>query len=122
MQMMVTHEVDVNFICQTDGKGYWSRAIAAVNINKLQLIAYPNNAFGELQVYFDDSWQVSQFGLIYTDDLWLQQFRKGLLGLGFSMAAVMMVDYSEQGMQGRDYVSLDVKKGFIQEYRSMYHV
>jgi hypothetical protein len=42
-------------------------------------------------------------------------FHHGLLECGFSKEAVLEVQYSEHGMQGKDYVSLDVGEKFIFE-------
>jgi hypothetical protein len=91
----------------TNGQGYWSRAVKAVDIVDMQ-VAYINDErdFGELRVYFNtDTWNVDADGLIYTDTQWrneLQAFldTHGLPGKDIS--------YSEQGMQGDNYVSMDI--------------
>jgi len=105
----------VSTTLQTDGKGLWSRKVAAVEITGLQL-AYTNDEldFGELRVRFNkDTWDVSKDGLIYTDRLFLQQLREFLTAKGFDASDV---DYSEQGMQGSTYVSLDVGECFINTF------
>jgi hypothetical protein len=96
----------------TIGDGYWSNVAKAVGIKDMQ-INYCNEEkdFGELCVYFNtDDWNVEVDGLIYTDSLFVKQLRKFLDEQGLAGADV---DYSEQGMQGEDYVSLDVGKKFI---------
>jgi len=61
--------------------------------------------FGELRVYFDtDTWSTSSDGLIYTDRGWLKELQAFLNAHGLPGSDV---SYSEQGMQGDDYVSLD---------------
>jgi hypothetical protein len=45
--------------------------------------------------------------------LFLKQLRKYLVGLGFNSEDV---GYSEQGMQGDDYVSLDAGPKFIESF------
>jgi hypothetical protein len=103
----------------TNGTGYWSNIAAAVDITKLDLqYIDEEREFGELCVHFavKDSancWDVSTMGLIYTDRQFLSELRAYLVSLGFTSAEAEDVGYSEQGMQGRDYVSLDVGEEFI---------
>lgn len=96
----------------TDGSGYWSDIIKEVFVTKMG-ITYLNdeNDFGELRVYFDtNSWNVNQDGLIYTDKLFLETLKAYMLDMGYDGSDV---SYSEQGMQGDNYVSLDVGPKFI---------
>jgi hypothetical protein len=48
--------------------------------------------------------------LIYTDSLFLASLKRILAEQGFDASDVT---YSEQGMQGTDYVSLDVGPKFL---------
>ena len=104
-----------NYILNTSGIGYWSNEARAVNTTHIQL-AYENDDsdFGELRVYFDtNTWDVDLHGLIYTDKGFIKDLRKALAEhdlAGFD------VEYSEQGMQGDNYVSLDVGEAFIRSY------
>ena len=96
----------------TDGSGYWSDIVKEVFVTKMG-ITYLNdeNDFGELRVYFDtNSWNVNQDGLIYTDKLFLETLKAYMLDMGYDGSDV---SYSEQGMQGDNYVSLDVGPKFI---------
>lgn len=99
---------------QTSGDGYWSNVIAPVNTTKLT-VDYVNDEedFGELRVHFDNSWVVKTDGLIYTDKQFIKELRRELTAVGLPGSDV---DYSEQGMQGNDYVSLDVGKKFIKAW------
>ena len=104
----------MNIQTATSGAGLWSDESRRVKITRLS-IAYLNNEtlldsdFGELRAYFDPTaWNVDEFGLIYTDPGWIQSFRTELMRLGFSADAVDELDYSEQGIQGRNFVSLDI--------------
>jgi len=100
---------------QTAGDGYWSTVAKAVEITSLQL-AYTNDEldFGELRVYFNTrTWDTYKDGLIYTDTLFLEDLCLMLDNLGFDATDV---GYSEQGMQGDNYVSLDVGECFINTY------
>jgi len=100
---------------QTAGDGYWSNVAKAVEITGLQL-SYTNDEldFGELCVYFNtQTWDVNKDGLIYTDSLFLEDLCLMLDALGFDASDV---SYSEQGMQGDNYVSLDVGECFINAF------
>jgi hypothetical protein len=96
----------------TAGTGLWSTAKRLVP-SKAIGINYINDEedFGELIVKFDTAkWDIYELGLIYTDPVWLDQLKDELATAGFDPVDVT---YSEQGMQGNDYVSLDVGKHFL---------
>ena len=106
--------VKFRHVLHTNGKGLWSRAAKEVATLHLTLSIWNSmGTFGELRVYFDtNSWSVRKDGLIYTDELFMRELRKALSN--FLDARVgTSVDYSEQGMQGRNYVSCDVDERFI---------
>ena len=99
----------------TAGDGYWSNTAKAVEITGLQL-AYINDEldFGELRVRFNKAtWDVNKDGLIYTDSLFEEELCELLTDLGYDASDV---SYSEQGMQGDTYVSLDVGECFINTF------
>jgi hypothetical protein len=105
----------VNATLHTAGDGYWSRKQTAVEVTRL-VLAYTNDEldFGELRVYFNTkTWDVNTDGLIYTDSLFLEELCALLTQLGFDASDV---SYSEQGMQGDTYVSLDVGECFINTF------
>lgn len=96
----------------TNGKGYWSRAQKTVQITDMR-VPYVNDEkdFGELRVYFNTKdWDVNVDGLIYTDRQFMLELREFLNAQGLQGADV---DYSEQGMQGDNYVSCDVGEKFL---------
>lgn len=108
-------------ICATDGSGLWTDVCKPVKILRLD-IAYLDNetligsTFGELRVYFDvKSWDAVYDGFIYTDKNWIKDFRSFLRSMNFTDRAVESIDYSELGMQGTDYVSMDIADPFIIE-------
>jgi len=112
--------IEVNWTASTIGDGYWSKVARDVRIERIHL-GYVNKdlSFGELRVYFDTkTWTVGEQGdgLIYTDSQFLDQLKDHLFLAGFD---TIDVDYSEQGMQGDDYVSLDVGAKFISSWRQM---
>ena len=114
----------VDFTCNTNGRGLWSSHALTVRCLELDLEVFEDDDepgvkdFGELRVRFDlETWDPSQHGLIYTDKLFVKELRVELERLGFSKEAIAEVEYSEQGMQGDDYVSLDVYgETFIDEF------
>jgi hypothetical protein len=109
-----THTGDIN--------GLWSQAAKTVQVLRVEL-AYCNDEcdFGELRAYFNTStWDCNEDGLIYTDGIWLDEFRALMRSLGFTRAAVDAISYSEQGMQGDNYVSMDVDADFLREVEPMY--
>ena len=102
----------------TNGKGYWSRTAKAVEIVDMR-VAYINDEkdFGELRVYFNtDTWDVNTMGLIYTDKQFRQELNAFLTAQGLAEA-----DYSEQGMQGDNYVSLDVGAEFLSTWERKFN-
>lgn len=106
---------NLNLNFRTDGSGYWSKASKLVLATCMEL-AYVNEDkdFGELRVYFNTGdWNVNEDGLIYTDNQWLDQFKNALYRLGYNDSDVY---YSEQGMQGDNFVSLDVGEKFISSW------
>ena len=96
----------------TSGDGYWSSARKTVNTIGLE-VPYINDErnFGELRVHFDPrSWDINEDGLIYTDTRFLKELRAKLNDIGFPGDDI---EYSEQGMQGDEFVSLDVGPEFL---------
>jgi len=113
-------------ICRTSGEGLWSEVCQHVMITKL-VVSYlsgetiETSKHGELRAYFDiDTWN-RDGTLIYTDLLWIKDFRNLLRTYGFSEEAVNTVDYSESGMQGTQFVSLDIGQAFIRELSPLYN-
>jgi hypothetical protein len=75
--------------------------------------------FGELRVYFDtDTWNVNTDGLIYTDS----KFKQDLMKFVKEQGLVVDLCYSEQGMQGDNYVSLDVGAEFLDSWARKFGV
>ena len=101
-------------IFSTCGDGYWSNVAKPVHITDMRL-AYVSDEkdFGELRVYFNTKyWDVNTDGLIYTDSNFLDELCDFLIAHNLSND----VWYSEQGMQGDNYVSLDVSEDFIKAW------
>jgi len=101
----------------TNGRGYWSRAVKAVRIVDMRLgYVSDEKDVGELCVYFNtQDWDVNTDGLIYTDKQFKQELNAFLVAQG-----LCAVEYSEQGMQGDNYVSLDVEADFLQAWEAKF--
>ena len=109
----------VNWVLKTGGDGLWSGKATSVTVLGISLpYVGDNEDYGELCVHFDeDTWEVENDGLIYTDSLFIEELRDKLNEMGLAGADA---DYSEQGMQGDDYVSLDVGKQFVDTWKQQY--
>ncbi len=115
---------DVNFVLSTAGNGYWSDVAKKVRVVKLELSVWDDDIadgelpeYGEVRAYFDtNDWDVDEDGLIYTDPQFERELAVALLSLGLDAEAVGTVGYSEQGMQGDDYVSLDAGEEFVRAW------
>lgn len=105
-------------IFNTSGDGYWSNVAKAVEITDMRLgYVSDEKDFGELCVFFNtDTWDVNKDGLIYTD----KQFKMDLMEFIKQHGLVVDLCYSEQGMQGDDYVSLDVGKDFLRSWEAKF--
>ena len=115
-------------ILHTDGKrGLWSNVAKAVTITDIQLGKATlwegdtdKDMFGELRVYFDTAtWDTYKDGLIYTDRGFLKELQAFLNAHGLKGSDV---SYSEQGMQGDDYVSLDAGYKFYKSWMAKFGV
>ena len=107
-------------ILSTIGDGYWSDVAKPVLVTDMKL-GYVNDEadFGELRVYFDtEYWDVNKDGLIYTDSGFYADLQKYITEQGL----VVDLCYSEQGMQGDNYVSLDVGADFLRSWADKYGV
>jgi len=102
------------------GDGLWSKVKGSVEITDMRL-GYVDEYrdFGELCVYFNtEHWDVNVDGLIYTD----KTFRQDLIQFCKEHGLVVDLCYSEQGMQGDDYVSFDVGRDFIASWDAKFGV
>lgn len=110
-------------ILHTDGlRGLWSNVAKAIRVTDVRLgyIDEEEQDFGELRVYFDTAtWNVKEDGLIYTDRLFESELQTLLTQHGL---AGEDVSYSEQGMQGYDYVSCDVGKAFLDSWKKKFNL
>jgi hypothetical protein len=106
-------------LCMTKGDGYWSSDKRTVATSKIEMEvgeAYVNlwEYRVGLMIYFraffpKRSWDTDKYGLIYTDSLWLKDFREQFKTRFPALAWLAgKIDYTEQGMQGDNYVSMVV--------------
>ena len=118
----------VNKFLNTDGSSLWSDKVTRkVKVTIIEICISKDDNYkegrpwGELKVYFyPETWNPAENGLIYTDKLFEKELREYLVTKGFSKKAAREVDYSEQGMQGDNYVSLDVGHVFSTEWINKY--
>jgi hypothetical protein len=109
--------MQARFAILTGGNGLWSRAKRLIPVTRLELSTNDEGNFGELRVYFDvRNWDVDKLGLIYTDRAFMTSLQRRLDKMGLVGADV---GYSEQGMQGTDYVSCDVGEDFITSWQAV---
>jgi hypothetical protein len=106
-------------VFETNGCGLWTDRAAKIHITDMRL-GYCNEEqnFGELRVYFDTKgWECEKHGLIYTDPLWIENLRTFLID---HKLCGQDIEYSEAGMQGHDYVSLDVGEKFLRSWSNKF--
>jgi len=103
----------------TNGRGYWSNVAKTVEIVDMYVCCVGEDKdFGELRVVFNtQDWDVNVDGLIYTDKQFMTEMRAFLTAHGLAGADV---EYSEQGMQGDDYVSCDIEDKFIATWEAKF--
>ena len=112
-------------ILNTNGNGLWSDVERAVRIVDMVLdvgTEYEDDKtiFGEFRVYFNtEDWDTAEDGLIYTDKGFLRELREFLDAHGLPGDDVC---YSEQGMQGDDYVSLDAGTKFYNAWMQKFNI
>ena len=101
---MITKTIPVQWAIQTGGDGLWSSRSAIVEVTSLT-VKWEGGNMVEINVSFDpNTWSVEHYGLIYTDKLFLEGLRQKISELCGNNTTL---DYTEQGMQGEDYVSLE---------------
>ena len=105
-------------VLHTAGDGYWSNVAKAVRITDMRMgYISDEKDFGELCVYFHTAdWDDEKDGLIYTDSLFVEELNAFLFAHDLGDAS-----YSEQGMQGDNYVSLDVDADFIAKWEAKFN-
>jgi hypothetical protein len=109
-------DIAVNKMFTTCGDGYWSNIAKEVFVEKIAMFISTENigdegdaeyCDGDLQAYFTEETWNDSYGLIYTDSEFLACVHTALTEAGISIEAALDVSYSEQGMQGDEYVSMD---------------
>ena len=110
--------IKFNCVLRTGGDGYWSDVAKDVAVTNIY-VQYINEEkdFGELCVQFDTStWDIDEDGLIYTDSQFEEALFAKLQEAGLDTSDV---GYSEQGMQGDDFVSFDVGEAFLKSFANI---
>lgn len=98
----------------TNGKGLWSNVAKKVKVVSLEKVYESEDGkFSDYELTIDN-WNTVVEGLIYTDPKFIRELRRILKDSGFK--GVSTLDYTEQGMQGDDYVSLSSGPEFSKSY------
>jgi hypothetical protein len=74
--------------------------------------------YGELRVYFQPTREIESF-MLFRERNVLKQVCELLLTLGFSKKNIKDIAFAESGMQGDDFISLDVSGSFVQEWQDL---
>ena len=97
-------------LVETDGSGFWSDKVKTVKVIGLIIESIKDededeDIYGQIQFIFDtETWDINEDGLIYTDNA----FEKAVKEFLYSrFVSNFSIGYSEQGMQGKDYVDFD---------------
>ena len=112
-------------VLKTSGKGLWSTEAREVVVTDFDIgwvsdEDWDDEVYGELRVLFDTtSWKVNKHGLIYTDPCFLKELRALLRKMNLKGEDV---DYTEQGMQGHNYVSLGFGKKFYRSWQKQFNI
>jgi len=103
----------------TDNSGYYNTVAKAVQVTALTVPYISEEGdFGELRVHFNtDSWRPDRDGLIYTNRTFESEMQAWLTSIGLSGEDA---GYSEQGMQGDNFVSCDVGEMFLASWKAKY--
>ena len=126
MHITFTHDEDgtdvdivCDFIAHTNGTGCWSTAEKAVRVTGLSIYIYEDES-GDLGIYYDeDTWNDDKDGLIYTDELFLQEVQEQLATIAGLADVADSFDYSEQGMQDDGRVSCDAGYKLVTRLREL---
>jgi len=107
-------------VASTNGKGLWSDASRTIHVRKIDFVL---NWAGNLQSrteycldfevrgYFNSrDWDTLRHGLVYTDPQWMKEFRAKFNKLKCVRGIIHhgALDYTEQGMQGDNYISMEL--------------
>jgi hypothetical protein len=111
--VMVKHKeqkmIKLNRKLAVGGDGDWSEKEAIVTITGIDYNGHT------VDLFFDtNDWDTYEDGLIYTDSVFFKEACALFNNLGLSDD----IYYSEQGMQGDDYVNLDVGPGFARTWKA----
>lgn len=108
-----------NLQTEVSGGGYWSDTHKKVKIDEIGISYYNGDDYINIDANFSNSqWNVDKYGLIYTDKGFLKTFRAALIKRGMPKKVADDIDYTEQGMQGDNYVSLGAGEIFCDWLKS----
>ena len=107
----------------TNGVGFWSsesnkEVQGCMYFNLLESHLNGEVFGGRAEFRFSkEDWDVDKYGLIYTDEGFLDSIHNKLREVGFKK--YQEINYSEQGMQGDDYVDFDASIEIVNEAKQL---
>ena len=115
----------VNKLFPVSGKGYWSDVKKDVLIDSVEVTIYWDEEWmsDDFCIYFkegdgENDWDTNKEGLIYSDNVFIEEFKEYLATI-LPIEVAHDITYSEQGMQGDNYVSCDallITQYLVNEY------
>lgn len=87
-----------------DSKGYWGNSDSSEEyiITKVEVNYDVEENYGDVNIFLTD-YYAGRYGLIYTDKKFEEDIHKLIKDSG------LRLEYSEQGMQGGNYVNMDLE-------------
>jgi hypothetical protein len=107
---------DITYTLPVGNSGLWRGDNPPTHVTgqlvfRMQSYTHPDGKVDrwiKTRFYFDDKlWNVDKHGLIYTDETFIDALHERLQAHGWHHAS-QCIAYSEQGMQGDNYVDFDV--------------
>jgi hypothetical protein len=109
--------------CTTNGVGLWSsesnKEVQGCMYFTLLKTESDGEVYGGTATFHfsKEDWDVDKYGLIYTDEGFLDSIHNKLKEAGFEK--YQEINYSEQGMQGDDYVDFDASIEIVNEAKQL---
>jgi hypothetical protein len=112
----------LTFTGTTNGNSLWSREKnkEVTGDMTFTLLEYDGETYGgNARFHFNkEEWDINSLGLIYTDEGFLDSVYTALNDAGFKNT-LDHIGYSEQGMQGDDYIDFDATIELVEEAKQL---
>jgi hypothetical protein len=105
---------ELRMACGVAGDGYYTERQCVVHgVLECEELSWGRDENWAMANFHLDEWDTIEDSLIYSDSLFVKDLRENLRQLGFKHYPE--IDYSEQGMQGENFVNLDCTDNLVQE-------